>query len=134
MPNSMFDNNRSNYWRGFKQDILGLFSFNPTTKWSTTNFKSLILYYTIKVLEGNRLQLGLDLLLTSIFDIFTAVYLIAVAIVGTSLLQGGSGLLTNIGTIVASTTRLFIVIQVLVIIVIILFIVLVAAGLVLNYI
>ncbi|KAH8748114.1 hypothetical protein F5883DRAFT_697563 [Diaporthe sp. PMI_573] len=133
MPNSMSDDNRPDYWRGFEQDILGPFSFNPTTKWSTTDFGSLILYYATKVLGGDGSQLGSDSLLTSISDMFTAVYLTAVTMVGTSPLQGGSGPLTDTGTMVAPTTRLFVVTWVSVVIVIILFIALVAAGLVLNY-
>ncbi|KAH6886745.1 hypothetical protein B0T10DRAFT_575002 [Thelonectria olida] len=98
------DSSRPSFWRGFEQNILGPVSFNPQAEWSTTDMGSLVLY------NAQRLQpsspLASDILLQSISDVFTTIYLNAVAIHGFDLLSAAE---TGIGRAFIPTTRLFVV-------------------------
>ncbi|KAH7139648.1 hypothetical protein B0J13DRAFT_608907 [Dactylonectria estremocensis] len=101
---AQLDTTRPSFWRGFEQNILGPVSFNPQAEWSTTDMGSLILYNAQRLQPSNPLTA--DILIKSISDVFTAVYLNAVAIHGFDQLSAAE---TGIGRAFIPTTRLFIV-------------------------
>ncbi|KAM0421234.1 hypothetical protein ACHAPT_010956 [Fusarium lateritium] len=95
---------RPKLWRVFEQDILGPVTFNPKMKWSTTDMGSLILYAAQRAQPSN--PLAPDILTEAIQDIFTAIYLNAVAIHGFETLSEPE---KATGTSFVPTTRLFVV-------------------------
>ncbi|KAF4981712.1 hypothetical protein FZEAL_2514 [Fusarium zealandicum] len=119
------DTSRPKLWRVFEQSILGPVSFNPQAEWSTSDMGSLILYHAQRSQPSS--PLASDTLMDAISDVFTAIYLNAVAIYGfTSLSVPESGT----GESFNPTTRLFVVSWVAYIIIAFLFIVLCSAVLV----
>ncbi|KAH6986958.1 hypothetical protein EDB80DRAFT_817618 [Ilyonectria destructans] len=122
------DTSRPSFWRDVEQNILGPVSFNPRTEWSTTDMGSLILYNAQRLQPSTPLRS--DILIQSISDVFTTIYLNAVAIHGFDLLSAAE---RDIGRAFIPTTRLFVVPWVAYIIIVFLSITVCFAGSVFFY-
>ncbi|KAM5350120.1 hypothetical protein ACJ41O_006625 [Fusarium nematophilum] len=98
------DTSRLPLWRIFEQNILGPVSFNPQAKWSTSDMGSLILYYAQR--SNPSKALTSEVLMDAINNVFTAIYLNAIAIHGFKLVEEPE---ETAGTAFVPTTRLFVV-------------------------
>lgn len=68
---------RPSLWRVFEQNIMSPTTFNPQATWSTTAIGNLVLYYA-QQMAGSQYLSG-DVLHRAVSDIFSAIYLTAVA-------------------------------------------------------
>ncbi|KAH8594242.1 hypothetical protein B0O99DRAFT_652834 [Bisporella sp. PMI_857] len=98
------DNTRLAMWRGFEQSILSPTSFNIQSDWSTSMFGSLVLYCAQNISPED--YLSSNILMHSISDIFTAVYLTGAAMYDFAPLSSQE---TTAGALLAPTLRLFVV-------------------------
>jgi hypothetical protein len=103
METGTADTTRPILWRIFEQNIFGTTAFNPSTKWTTTDMGTLVLRYAQNLQPNDALSS--QVLMRSISEIFTSVYLTGVAIHGFK----ASGEQNIVGSFHTPTTRLFVV-------------------------
>ncbi|OLN89642.1 hypothetical protein CCHL11_10036 [Colletotrichum chlorophyti] len=91
-------------WRVFEDGIFSTTAWSQGAEWTTTDFGSLVLYYAQKQSPSDYLTA--EVLTRSISEMFTSVYLTAVAVNGMEPTADSEAVA---GTVITTTTRLFVV-------------------------
>ncbi|KAF6811014.1 hypothetical protein CPLU01_15187 [Colletotrichum plurivorum] len=103
-PTGEPDTERPVLWRIFEDGIFSTTAWSQGAEWTTTDFGSLILYHAQKRSPAGFLDP--EVLKSSVSDMFTSVYMTAVALNG---MRPTPGAASFAGSIVTPTTRLFVV-------------------------